>query len=198
MCLNAHTRAFRLAIIIKERGEDDMHSDSIVKKDNHFFHDKIEIFKAHLKISEAEHLKHVQRSNQLRDQLWGVGLTSHDMRDPTTFHLGNILFQDERIDAGVVGRTEKKSKMLLIATNFRIVCINQIPFFTESDEFSYGTIQGVSLDTSRFGSTVILHAAIGVFTVSTSNKTAAKKFVDYVERTSVKDEDMVNNLVPKS
>jgi hypothetical protein len=174
-----------------------MPNDSLVKRNKHFFHDKIEIFKAHLKISEDEHFKRVQRSNQLRDQLWGVGLTSHDMRDPTTFHLGNILFQDEKIDAGVVGRTEKKSKMLLIATNLRIVCITQIPFFTDSDEFSYETIQGVSLNTSRFGSTVVLHAAIGIFNVSTRNKTAAKNFVDSVERTSIKDEDVVNDLVPK-
>ena len=175
-----------------------MPSDSTVKKDKHFFHGIFEDFKARLKVSEDKHLKQVQRSNQLRDQLWTAGLTSHDMRDPTTFHLGSILFNDEKIHAGVVGLTEKKSKMLLIATNFRIVCINQIPFFTESDEFSYGTIQGVSLDTSRFGSTVILHAAIGVFAVSTSNKIAAKKFIDYVERSSIKDEDMVNNLIPKS
>lgn len=120
------------------------------------------------------------------------------MRDPTTFHLGNILFKDEKINAGVVGRTEKKSKMLLIATNLRIVCINQIPFFTDSDEFTYGSVQGVSLDTGSFGSTVILHAAVGVFSVSTRNKTAAKNFVDSVERTSIKDENVVNNLLPKS
>jgi hypothetical protein len=174
-----------------------MPSDSIVKKDKHFFHDRIETFKANLKVTEDERLKRVQRSNQLRDQLWGVGLSSHDMRDPTTFHLGNILFHDEKIDAGVVGRTENKSKMLLIATNLRIVCLTQIPFFTDSDEFSYETVQGVSLETSRFGSTVILHAAIGTFTVNTRNKTAAKKFVDCVERTSIKDEAIVDNLVPK-
>lgn len=149
---------------------------------SHYFSEKVNEIKKSWRESRENKQLVTMRNNQLRDELRDVGLTKREMMRPETYNLSDVLFADEKIIAAVCGRTGEGVSMLLMVTNFRVVCVNHIPLFIDADEFSYSSVSGVSFDMGRWRSTIILHSAIGEFPIHTSNQRAAKKFVDSVER----------------
>lgn len=158
----------------------------------HFFNERMHAWNEYRRATRLNRQKINERNNELRQELRGAGLTTRDMLKPDTFNLADVLFYDEHILAAVCGRSEAGVSTLILLTNFRLVCVNQIPLFIDADELTYSAVSGVSFDMGSWSSTIVLHTSMGDFTIRTKNIDAAKKFVEYVERAAI--EDSAKNL----
>jgi len=135
--------------------------------------------------SESMRISENNLNHKFREQLREVGLNSIDMLRGETFNLASILLSDEDIVAGVFGRSKDGGSVLFLITNLRIISISQIPLFTDTDEFALSAVNGVSLDSSRFGSTIEIYTSIGNYSIHTHNKEAADRFVEFLEHTAI-------------
>jgi hypothetical protein len=126
-----------------------------------------------------------QLNHQFREQLRSVGFNDMDMLRGETFHLSTILLSNENIIAGVFGRNKGGSSVLMLITDHRIISISQIPLFTDTDDFAYSAVNGVSLDTGWLSSTIKIYTTSGDSIIQTRNKEAATYFVNLLEHMAI-------------
>jgi len=144
-----------------------------------------DILDARLKTVFDKRLRASYRTNFVRNCLRGVGLNSFDLMKSETFYIAKLLHKDETILGAVVGRLNEGGSALMVVTDLRIIYLNQIPLFTKMDEIGYAIVAGISSNDDRWGASVTLHTAIGDYALRNVNTTAAKKFVDAIERVAI-------------
>jgi len=148
------------------------------------------VMDAQLKTLLDKRMRASYRNNIVRQYLRGVGLSGFDLLKPETYSIAKLLHKNEIIEGAIVGHLDEGGSALIVVTDLRVIYLNQIPLFTKMDEVGYGIVTGVTSNGGRWEKTVILHTGIGDFTLTGVNPTAAKKFVDAIERIAI-DKPMV-------
>jgi len=150
----------------------------------------------HLKSLKQTRESLKERSDTIRNQMLERGLNPWDLMRSETHHLEEVLFDNEYIVAAVSGRTKNMGSALLLMTNLRVIYLNQIPLFTDIDEIGYGTISGVTLDTSKWSAVLTLHTALGDFTIRTFNIRSSRSFANQaIWTTSQSQQPFVNKTI---
>ena len=125
------------------------------------------------------------RNRQLREELRDVGLNYFDMHTPETYHLADTLLPDEKIHAAVRGRVEPGTSSLIIVTDRRVVWIDQIPFYTDMEEYNFQTVGGIGFEMGQWSGLITLYTPNGPLSIYTNNLTAAKRFVTCIEEEAI-------------
>lgn len=144
-----------------------------------------EVWDARLRLLVDKRARSTYRVRLVRQQLRDVGLSSLDLMKPETHSIAKLLHKNEKILGAMVGYLENGGSALLVATNLRVVCLNQIPLFTNMDEMKYDAINAVSTDSGRWSATVTLHTDIKDFTFHSVTLSAAAQFVESIEKVSI-------------
>src|SRR5690606_17795819 len=102
--------------------------------------------------SLGSHRERVQR------ELSDVGLGS-DLRHAECNYLVDLLHTDEHIGGAVYGRSEA-GKVLLVATDKRVLFLDNKLFYAAKDEISYDVVSGVSCSQGPLKCGLTLHTRI--------------------------------------
>lgn len=151
-------------------------------------HDRLrERLGEYVKNKRKEHATKVSQRQVLKQQLRNAGLNGFDLLRPEALQIADTLVEGEKVIAAVCGRTKSDRSAMLVLTKFRIIYLNQEPFYTDMDEVSFGTIGGISLDVGLWSATISIYTPMGEFVLRTMNVQAAQNFVDWIERSVIVD-----------
>jgi general stress protein 26 len=133
----------------------------------------------------AKVLNHQER---IKDELIKAGVTKYGLMKMegrfAHLHIG----EDEHVKGVVYGQGGSGSAML-IATDKRVVYLDQKPFFSVSDHLGYEAISGVEISQTIGFAHVLLHSRAGDYNIRFANINCARKFVEYIDYHQ-------NNLMP--
>lgn len=125
----------------------------------------------------ATKLNHQER---IRNELIEAGVTKYGLIKMESRFLHLHIGEDEHIKGIVYGKGKSGSAML-IATDKRIIYLDQKPFFSISDHIGYEAIAGVELSQTVGFAHVLVHSRAGDYTIRFANIKCARKFVEYID-----------------
>lgn len=129
-----------------------------------------------------------QKKNRVRRELIAAGMTAYGLRKFNTRYLPRLLADNEHVKGVIYGRFSERPGLLsyvdrmVVATDQRVISLNHKPGYTDVDEFTYDTIDGVEESIVLSFSAVTLNTKVAHFTIRFANKRCAAQFVRYVEQ----------------
>ena len=121
-----------------------------------------------------------------------LGANAYDRLLPETRALPGIIHPDEALRGIVYGRYTWQTEHsvvghgALVATDRRVLLVNNKPLFAESDEIGYRAISAVSYSRVWPLCVVVLHTRVGDIHIRTFNDVCARTFVGCIESFLVK------------
>lgn len=134
--------------------------------------------------------KHLQ---QVQMQLRKLGVSSYALIHKECRYLPTLLHQNEEI-GGVLYGHYRGGFAMLVATDRRIIFLDNKPMFVNEDEISYNVVSGVSHNQVGFAATVTLHTRIKDYSLRTYNTKCALGFVEYIEKRCLENKDLRKNF----
>lgn len=131
-----------------------------------------------MKMSSKKPLLHTDR---IKQELIKAGATNYIMLRAELRRLPGIVQKDETIGGIAYGRTDT-GPALLVATDKRVIYVDNKIFYDRSDEINYDVVSGVSLNKQGRYSGVVLHTRLGDFKFKFVRTTMAQRFVRYIEQ----------------
>lgn len=119
------------------------------------------------------------------EELKAVGVTHHGLAKPESKELPHILHKDEHIGGVIYGRGEGNNSAMLVATDRRVLFLDNQFLFKTADELSYDIVSGVTSSTAGPLTSVILHTRIADYALRYVNANCAKTFIKYIENMSL-------------
>ena len=120
-------------------------------------------------------------SERIKQELIKAGATKYQMFRAEMRKLPGLIHKDETIGGIVYGRIEAGGSALLVATDRRVIYIDEKFFYDRADEINYDVVSGVSLNKQGRYSGVVLHTKLGDFKFTFVRSAMAQRFVRYVE-----------------
>lgn len=118
---------------------------------------------------------------RVKQELIAAGLTSYGLSKGEARHLPSVLHETEHIGGVIYGRY-KKSSLMIVATNKRLLIMDHKFLYSRNDELAYDVLSGVSYnDQGRFVG-IVVHTRLGDYPLRFVNHACAEKFVRYVEK----------------
>lgn len=114
-------------------------------------------------------------------ELRQLGVTSWGVFRIESHYLANFIHPDEHIQGVIYGK-HASGFAVLAATDRRVVFLSKRALFSMEDEVGYDSVTGVTLNRTRFNSTVTLYTRVKEYMVKMSNARCAQGFVDFIER----------------
>jgi uncharacterized pyridoxamine 5'-phosphate oxidase family protein len=134
-----------------------------------------------------------RHAERIKDELIKAGVTKYGLLKAESWYLPKVIHKDERIGGVVYGRV-KKSSVMLVATDLRVIFLDCKPLFTVTDEISYEVVFGVKQNQTGIHSSVTLHTRVANYALNYVNTNCANKFVEYIENRKVeKERDFIND-----
>lgn len=121
---------------------------------------------------------------RVKRELRGAGIRPIEMLRGECRYLPTIIHYDEHIGGAVMGKHES-GKVLLAATDKRIIFLDNKPFYVTEDEISFDSVGGIELGHVGMSSTVTLHTRVKDYKVRTMNCRAADNFARFIELRSL-------------
>jgi hypothetical protein len=121
--------------------------------------------------------EHQQRVTQ---ELKALGVTKLGLATSESHYLPHIIHPDEHLGGVVYGR-HHDGFVMLIATDRRIIFLDNKPLYVNQDEINYYVVSGVSYKKAGVASTVTLHTRVKEYAIQTFNQKCAEGFVEYIE-----------------
>lgn len=126
------------------------------------------------------------RKQTIKDELMDAGLNYFDLAHPEARKLVSFLQPDEHVQAAIRGRISKTGSVLIAATNLRILYLQILPLLSNVEEFPYGLVSGVQCTSIQgLWSSVILQTRAQTFEVDFVSPRAARKFIEFIEKTAI-------------
>ncbi len=125
---------------------------------------------------------HVAR---IREELRRTGALPYDMLLPETYYLPTVIHPDEHIMGSVYGRYkygETTGRGALVATDQRVIFMDNKPLYVHYDEITFMIIGSVTYTHTALIGFVTLHTRMGDFQLRTFNHRNAYNFVEYIEK----------------
>jgi general stress protein 26 len=119
-------------------------------------------------------------TDRIKEELIKAGATKYTLLRAELRKLPSLIHKDEIIGGIVYGRTEGGTA-LLVATDKRVVYVDEKVFYDRADEINYDVVSGVSLNKQGRYSGVVLHTRLGDFKFKFVRTVMAQRFVQYVE-----------------
>lgn len=119
------------------------------------------------------------------EELKSVGVTHHGLAKPETRELLHILQEDEHIGGVIYGRGESNNSAMLVATDRRVLFLDNQFLFKTTDELNYDVVSGVTNSIAGPFASVILYTRIADYTLRYVNTNCAKIFTKYIENKSL-------------
>ncbi len=122
-----------------------------------------------------------EQKTRVKQELLAAGLTSYGLSKGEARHLPAVLHETEHIGGVIYGRY-KKSSLMIVATNKRLLIMDHKFLYSRNDELAYDVLSGVSYnDQGRFVG-IVVHTRLGDYPLRFVNHACAEKFVRYVEK----------------
>ncbi len=121
-----------------------------------------------------------QHKARIKQDLKRVGVTTYGLLKSESRNLYKHVRQDEAIQACIYGQYESGSAML-VATDKRLLFIDQKPMHTLIEENTYERVLDVAVDWQPLYSSVVVSARPRSYAFKYVNTNSAKKFVRYIE-----------------
>lgn len=122
-----------------------------------------------------------EREQLIINELKSVGVTRHGLSKPESKELPRILHDDEHIKGVIYGRSEANNSAMLVATDHRVLFLDNQFLFKTIDELSYDVVSGVSSSVSGPLTSVTLHTRVTDYHLRYVNATCAEIFIKYIE-----------------
>ncbi len=118
---------------------------------------------------------------RIKQELIAAGMTSYGLSKAEARHLPAVLHQTEHVGGVIYGRY-KKSSLMIVATNKRLLIMDHKFLYSRNDELAYDVLSGVSYnDQGRFVG-IVVHTRLGDYPLRFVNHACAEKFVRFVEK----------------
>ena len=115
------------------------------------------------------------------EELKSVGVTGHGLAKPESKELQHILHEDEHIGGVIYGRGDHSNSAMLVATDHRVLYLDNQFLFKTTDELTYDVVSGITSTTAGPLTSVVLHTRIADYTLRYVNVNCAKIFIRYIE-----------------
>jgi hypothetical protein len=135
-------------------------------------------------IADDYSARKLQHYNQVRQRLQDLGVTWYGLYRIEGRYLPDIIHPNEHIGGVVYGHFFGGFAML-VATERRMIFLDNKIFYVNEDEINYDAVRGIGMTQDLLTSTVTLHTNIQEYTIRTLNSRCATGFVRYVESRSV-------------
>lgn len=116
----------------------------------------------------------VRRLRQLGISWWSTHMSE-------ARYLPRLLHPDEEL-GGVLYGWSGVGRIMLVATDRRIIYLDCKPLFVKSEDITYDVVAGITMEWLGPRGTLILHTRLGDFAVQTTNHGAAQIFHDYIDK----------------
>jgi general stress protein 26 len=134
-------------------------------------------------------------SDRIRKDLIKAGATKYNLLRAEFRKLPSLIHKQETIGGVVYGRIEGGTA-LLVATDRRVIYVDEKFFYDRADEINYDVVSGVSLNKQGRYSGVVLHTRLGDFKFTFVRSAMAQRFVSYVEDRQLESAPEVKKDVP--
>ena len=133
----------------------------------------------------AERWSSINNAKRIKRELRHFGVSNYDMWRSGGAYLSRLLEPDEALH-GIVYEYDDTSSKVLVATDWRIIFLDQQPLYISEDEIPYDEISGISY--TRFGQqlTVVLHTHEKDYMVRTVAQVGAEALLAHVEDKTLK------------
>lgn len=132
-------------------------------------------------LSRYLHRRPARQMRRAADKLHTAGVSQVGLLQPESHFLELELMDNEHIKALVQGRHEA-CRVILAATNRRVIIAGCQPRFIKSRQLEYSAIEGVNLTQNRLFAELLLHTPIGDLKIEEVKPEAARRFRDYIVR----------------
>jgi general stress protein 26 len=122
-----------------------------------------------------------EREQRIISELKSVGVTRHGLAKPESRELPRILHDDEHIKGVIYGRSEANDSAMLVATDHRVLFLDNQFLFKTIDELSYDVVSGISSSITGPLTSITLHTRVTDYTLRYVNAKCAKIFINYIE-----------------
>lgn len=139
--------------------------------------------------------KTLLHTDRIKQELIRAGATNYILLRGELRRLPSIIQKGETIGGIVYGRTDT-GPALLVATDKRVVYVDNKIFYDRSDEINYDVVSGVSLNKQGRYSGVVLHTRLGDFKFKFVRTIMAQRFVRYIEQRQLLSQPEANPDVP--
>lgn len=141
------------------------------------------------------------KRERIEKELSDAGIVLPRFHAFTGSYLPRILHDDERIKAAVFGRRKESEGFsgfvegMLIATDERVLFLDQRPGYIASDEIAYGHIVDAHLSSTVLYTSVTLLTKIANYKISFAMHRAAEQFTKYIQE-RIRDSDSDEPILP--
>lgn len=143
----------------------------------------------HIQNSEQRFDKRLLRyykNQHILHELEDTGLTNFDLHRRESKHIIRYLHPYEHVKAAVRGKLPDGGWALIVATNLRVIFLHDIPLFSNMEEISYDLVSGVTCNQiGNFYASITLSTRSHDYELSFVSLSAARKFVDFLEKMAV-------------
>lgn len=138
-----------------------------------------------------------EQEQRIIKELKVAGATRHGLAKPEAKELPRILQSDEHIGGIVYGRGQDRNSAMLVATNQRVLFLDDQFLFKTRDEITYEIITGITSSTAGPFTSLTLHTRIEDYTLRYVNTNCAEIFINYVEKKRLVDrlDSQPDNLI---
>jgi general stress protein 26 len=115
------------------------------------------------------------------NELESVGMTRHGLAKPESRELPKIIHEDEHIRGVIYGRGEANNSAMLVATDHRVLFLDNQFLFKTTDELSYDVVSGISSSKAGPLTSITLHTRVTDYTLRYVNAKCARIFTRFIE-----------------
>ena len=119
-------------------------------------------------------------AERVKKELKQLGVSSYGLWRAEGRYLPQLVHQEEHVK-GVVYGHDDSGRVMLAATDRRIIFLAKKPFFVNEDEITYDVVSGVSYSHTGIGGSITLHTRVKDYKIRIFNKRCAEQFVRYIE-----------------
>jgi general stress protein 26 len=128
-----------------------------------------------------------EHEQRIINELKSVGMTRHGLAKPESRELPMILHEDEHIRGVIYGRSESNDSAMLVATDRRVLFLDNQFLFKTIDELSYDVVSGISSSIAGPFTSITLHTRVTDYTLRYVNAKCARIFIKYIEAKRLED-----------
>lgn len=133
----------------------------------------------------VDRMSHLTKSQGIKHELRQLGMSGEDLWRSGSAYLIRILVAGEVIE-GIVYEYDQVGSTMLVATDRRIIFLEQKQLYISEDEISYDSVKGISY--THFGQqlTVVLHTDVKDYMIRTKTPAGAENLLRHIEAVSMK------------
>ena len=115
------------------------------------------------------------------DELKQARLSRFGLKSMEGHHIAQIIHPDEHISGAIYGYC-KDGYAMVVATDSRVIYLDNKPLFSNKDEITYGLVGGISCGKVGPLATVTLHTKLGDYKLKTASYRSVGQFVNFIEQ----------------